>query len=532
MWSSLLTRREKYSVAILSVFAFTLRIPLALRPELFLSELPYGDDAFYVFSIARNIAAGHGISVDGTHLTNGFQPLILLFYTPIFWLCGHDAWLAVRWTFIVNGVIAALCVWAVALLVRSQERTPQTHGLTAPIIAAAIWTFTFEIFTHITNGLETGLSSLLLLIAMTLFANLENDHRTEIKLRWRRWLALGIVLGLAVLARIDAAFFVAILTFVLFVKRRNTEAIIVSTTALIASVPWWIFNAVNFGSLMPTSGQAENSWPLPKWENITEATKTLSNMLSLIFYIPGNFGILGWITSSLTVIGILAFVCYRTKLINQLQIAFRLRSLFPVLLFSIALFMYYVFLFRSPHFIARYLQPLRILWSILVAASISMLWNKKKARPVVLGIATLGLAFGVERYTDNYFPTHPNFNFYEMGLWANEHPTEKIAMLQSGIASFIAPNVINLDGKVNADALHAHQQGRLAAYLRDEHFTYIADWKPFIEDIAAIARKDELYFDSVGMIDDVQLMKRRDATAPFAPTPATSFNPPSGTHSK
>jgi len=97
-----------------------------------------------------------------------------------------------------------------------------------------------------------------------------------------------------------------------------------------------------------------------------------------------------------------------------------------------------------------------------------------------------------------------------MGFWANAHPNEKIGMLQSGIASFVAPNIINLDGKVNADALRAHQQGRLADYLRDQHFTYIADEKPFIEDIAAIARKDKLFFDSTGMIGHIQLMKRRD----------------------
>jgi hypothetical protein len=102
-----------------------------------------------------------------------------------------------------------------------------------------------------------------------------------------------------------------------------------------------------------------------------------------------------------------------------------------------------------------------------------------------------------------------------MGFWAHQHPNEKIAMLQSGIASFIAPNIINLDGKVNTAALRAHQQGRLAEYLRNEHFTYIADYKSFIADIDTISRnaspsmRNELYFDSVSMIGSIQLMKRR-----------------------
>ena len=82
-------------------------------------------------------------------------------------------------------------------------------------------------------------------------------------------------------------------------------------------------------------------------------------------------------------------------------------------------------------------------------------------------------------------------------------------MLQSGVASFVAPNVINLDGKVNTAALVAHQQGRLAEYLREQQFTMIADDKPLVEDLATIARSGELFFDSVGMIDHIQLMKRQ-----------------------
>ena len=34
-----------------------------------------GDDAYYFFTVARNIAQGHGITIDGAHWTTGFQPL-------------------------------------------------------------------------------------------------------------------------------------------------------------------------------------------------------------------------------------------------------------------------------------------------------------------------------------------------------------------------------------------------------------------------------------------------------------------------
>jgi hypothetical protein len=525
------SRREKYTVGVLSFLAFALRIPLALRPERFLTGLPYGDDAYYLFSIARNLALGRGPTVDGTHLTNGFQPLILFLYTPIFWLCTPNSWLAVRSTIILNGVIAALTVWAVAMLLRRLEHKPHTSGLTAPIIGAAIWMAAFQIFAAMTNGLETGLSSLLLLVTLWMYAKLQSDHPQDSKISISQWSMFGLVLGLDVLARIDAAIIVAIIVLMLFVNRRLIEALVSGGMALLVSAPWWIFNWVSCGSLMPSSGQAEHSWPMPAGENIGQATKAISDILSLVFYLPGSFSVVWHVIWALLFIGALAYVCYRTRLIAHIRASFQLRALLPFLLFSFSLLIYYMFFFGAPHFISRYLQPMRVLWCIVVAVAVSVLWRKKIARWVILCAALLGLAFSVDGYIGDYFPAHRTFDFYEMGIWASKHPDEKIAMLQSGIASFIAPNIINLDGKVNADALRAHQKGRLAAYLRDENFTYIADWKPFIEDIAAITRKDELYFDSVGMIDKILLMKRRTATTPFTPHIGNPLKPDDDTHS-
>jgi hypothetical protein len=514
MWSQSLTRREKYSVAALSFLTFALRIPLAFRPAPELGGLPYTDDAFYLFSIARNLAKGLGPTVDGTHLTNGFQPLILLFYTPIFWFCGADSWLAVRWTFVLNGMIAALTVCAVALFLRTIERQPQTRGasptmLTAPIAGAALWTCTFQIFSEMTNGLETGLTSLLLFIALTLYATLEKNVSRSLKIPIVRWIGFGAMLGLAVLARIDAAMFVAIVVIVLMVQQNIREAFATGLSALLVSAPWWTFNWVTFGSLMPSSGQAENSWPMPKWENIERAVKSISDIFSLVFYVPGKLGPILRSIWAVVFIATIILVSYRTKLLERLRASFRLGSLIPLLLFSLALLLYYTFFFRAPHFIDRYLQPGRMAWSVFIAIAASVFWREKIARWIIVGIAIVGVVFSINGYLRNNFPARQTYDFYNIGVWANNHPDEKIGMLQSGIASFIAPNIINLDGKVNTDALRAHQQGRLAAYLRDEHFTYIADWKPFIADIDTIAQKNELYFDSVGMVGSIQLMKLR-----------------------
>jgi hypothetical protein len=53
----------------------------------------FQDDAFYYLVIARNVAAGHGFTMDQISPTNGFQPLWLWLLVPVAWLCGGDVWL-------------------------------------------------------------------------------------------------------------------------------------------------------------------------------------------------------------------------------------------------------------------------------------------------------------------------------------------------------------------------------------------------------------------------------------------------------
>jgi hypothetical protein len=79
-----------------------------------------GDDGYYFLTVARNIAAGRGITVDGVHWTTGFQPLwaavcavafalapdrgaLALVYIASFacWLGG--AWLLVRFVRAARG---------------------------------------------------------------------------------------------------------------------------------------------------------------------------------------------------------------------------------------------------------------------------------------------------------------------------------------------------------------------------------------------------------------------------------------------
>ena len=571
----------------LSFIAFASHAALAFRSNALITLRPYGDDAFYVFSIARNLAFGRGASVDGIHLTNGFQPLIAFIYAPIFWLCSPNDWLAIRWTLVLSGLISAVSVWLLAVLVRSliREVRELPYHLTAPVISAIFWACSISLFNQTTTGLETGLYSLLLLAVILVwvsgfgtalqvpspapdFPPLSSRGGSQVPgtapvtrsrnpipyTRTIRNCLFGLLLGITVLTRIDAAILVAILAAAIVLRHGEKwkDAITISGIALLVSLPWWIFNVAHFGSLMPISGQAENSWPMSDYENIKRLIETLTDIMLLFIYTPNSASLFGRIVIAI-VVGLVWYgLLWKTNLQRRLRAQSHILLLLPFGVFSLVLVIYYTFFLKAPHFIIRYLQPLRILWIVFAAVSAPLVWNarcgRRPRRPtsdyytdkdhqsgardgtrhaILAAIILCSLGFSADRYL-RYYTTSEISEFYDMGLWAAQHPAEKIGMLQSGIASFIAsttmrasqemgipPNVVNLDGKVNADALRAHQQGRLPAYIRNEHFTYIADQKAMIEDVAALCREDHLYFDSVGMIgdprltNDIQLMKRR-----------------------
>ncbi len=63
------------------------------------------DDAFYYPSIARHMATGGSVSMDGLNQTNGFQPLSLLLISPLHMLLPTDPDLPVRLILAITAII-------------------------------------------------------------------------------------------------------------------------------------------------------------------------------------------------------------------------------------------------------------------------------------------------------------------------------------------------------------------------------------------------------------------------------------------
>src|ERR1041384_336950 len=129
---------------------------LALRSADQVFATPLTEDGFYSLAVARNVAAGGGITVDGRQPTNGFQPLFTLVEPGAYRLAGGDAVLAVRLVLALSWLIylatAALigAIAADAVPDAGPERTLRRW------LASLLYAGGFLSFMHHFNALETG----------------------------------------------------------------------------------------------------------------------------------------------------------------------------------------------------------------------------------------------------------------------------------------------------------------------------------------------------------------------------------------
>lgn len=147
------------------------------------SSLYAEDDFFYYLKIADQILAGHGITFDGEHATNGFHPLWLAVILAVRTMAPRLADFQALFTILLAGLTLAT-FWAA---LRALERMGSAPSPFANICVATLYVFMFEKYSHAMEIKALGLFYPLYLDA----------HR-----RRRRWLEI-LTSCLLVLTRLD-----------------------------------------------------------------------------------------------------------------------------------------------------------------------------------------------------------------------------------------------------------------------------------------------------------------------------------------
>ncbi|TAL69762.1 MAG: hypothetical protein EPN82_03840 [Bacteroidetes bacterium] len=463
-------------------------ISLSFRGESSIIDHPIIEDAYYTFSVAKNLAHGNGVTVDGETLTNGFQPLYTFIIVPAFAVTNND-FVSVRIIFIFLVLIFILSAYLFAVIIRDSFSGSLKIGKQELFwISFLTYMSSTLFFKNQLNGLETGLIFLFLLILIRYYQKIEIFNFKNI-------IILGIIQGLLVLTRIDAVFLVILFfTYLLFkkeiiLKKRFTFAIISGLIAIVISSPWWWYNYNYFNSIMPTSGQAQFGFEINFLRFLNTLSAISQNLVPDTYtfdrFIPGGFvGIL----FRLVIFGFIIIIL-KLKLPGSIKklkenVNFNKRTLeilYITLLYSILLALYYLLFSSATHFYHRYLCPLTLIGQLFTVIFISYLFVNKKLYfyPITIVITLAILMISVTMHSGKLM-NKSQFYKYQLPLVTKYVPSNEIASsTQSGTLGFFRNKVLNLDGKVNNEVLK--YKNNIPEYLAMKKVSWFCDWKSFAD---------------------------------------------------
>jgi hypothetical protein len=499
--------RWQPAVAVIAALGALLRLACWLRPYDALDRAYVPDDTYYTLTIARSLAHGEGPTVDGTTLTSGFQALQGFLLVPVFWVVDGArtaAHLNLGLMFLADTVLIVALGWLGYRLA----------GTVGAVVAAALWAASPLALAMAAGGLETSLA---MAMEATLLVAWVWAHDRPSR---GRWVAVGLLAGMAILARVDAVLLVA-LVGVLTLWRGDRRALLTWVpVALLTLAPWWVWCWVNLGTPIPTSGEAAGALapydPFdPQMLAIVAgsiAGGPLGSLDGTRTWLLAHAGAATrWYWAALA--GLVATAAWWLRPARSPE-ADPLPRLAAAALagFGLGLCAFYAW-YGLPWFAYRYVAPVAMTVTLAVAALAAGAASWLRAgvearsaegpapRPVraraavavpLLGLVAVAVGATVWRGVEfvqvdrpERFMGDADTGEYEPAERALAHVPdgERVGGWQSGALGYVADGrvtVVNLDGVVNPDAAEARADGTMPEYVDDQRLEYLVDWAPFL----------------------------------------------------
>jgi len=154
-----------------------------------------------------------------------------------------------------------------------------------------------------------------------------------------------------------------------------------------------------------------------------------------------------------------------------------------LLLFSMMMIVAYSTYVFGVFFFLRYYYPLYFVGMIFAGLAVDdiIAWARRHSLSVrrmalaASGVYAAALLF--MGYT-SAFRTTPVYGFYDAARWVATHTdaSDTIGVFQGGAIGYLSDRrVVNLDGKVNAEAYQAIRAGRLREYVDHAHIDFVLD---------------------------------------------------------
>lgn len=466
-------------------------LSLVLRPDHLISNKPFIEDAYYSFTIAHNIASGRGITSDGVTPTNGFQPLFTFLTVPIFFIAGKDVFLALRLVFILQWLVYIATGFLLGFIARDGLSFLLQNKKLLFWLVALIYIASGHVFITHFNGLETGFLLFLYSLLWRYWQIRPNAGTLK------EYAFLGILLGVLVLCRIDAVFLVIVISLAQFTNKeaggfsaRIKLCIIISAMAFLVSSPWWIYNKTQFGSFMPISGQALQRWEISSFRilYILSASTAVSAPWIYLSRFQVNY-LFGQIASDIVrvvCIAVSLFLTYkhfqRKNALSNNNSPTRQTILFAkyIILASGVLVVWYGFSSVATYFYTRYLVPLFLPGTLLTSIVAAMAYKRfARLRWLLIAVICGPLFLSCIVF---HRGTGILGNIYlsdQLALILKNVPAnEYVAAGQSGTIGFFRDKVVNLDGRVNPEALS--YQRNMLDYLQKRNIKWFCDWPDYV----------------------------------------------------
>lgn len=247
-----------FSYAVLFVpFVYQVAVALSEMPVLLTRSV--NDDTFYYLQVAWNVGHGNGFTFDGINPTNGVQPLWALILSGIAPLALNKI------TFLRSTLIVAALANLVAgilLVYMGKDRIPGW----ALLFMALIWS-SFQLKTNVVqSGLEISIN---LLFFTAVIAFLSTNIWTNPKKSYQNLLFLGLLACFLVLARLDTVIYLPGIWLIGMMRAFGSSlthqpfqwaaflkgSVLFSLLPLFLIGPYLLWNQINFGSILPISGQ-------------------------------------------------------------------------------------------------------------------------------------------------------------------------------------------------------------------------------------------------------------------------------------
>lgn len=486
--------------ALCLICAAALRFALIARPVAAIDLTYLPDDTYYVLSIARELAAGRSPSADGVVATSGFQPLFTMMAVPIFWIVD-DADGAIR------AIVALSAAWSIAAIALLGLLTRHLSNNSLAAVGAMAFAAVAPPFVrNDLNGLETSLAAAVALGLFLVVATTRPDPPL------RRLLAIGMLAGLAPLARIDLSFAVLALGVWALWRHGPKETMTVAAVASLVAAPWiaWCF-AVG-GSPFPESGQAVRHILAPALEVPLLVFAYLEAMVAWNLVDDALGPTPRALTVTVLALGLVAPVLYaRTGQVKPLGLTLAATAAM--------FFAFYLIYLPAIWFYERYLHLALLITVILGADLVARLgraWRGAGAVSLTILSVILVLNLRVHPIGEPIPEAPRGLSGYRAValelLPLLPEPPGVLAAMQSGALGYFAPpgwRVVNLDGVVNGEALRAARASRLCAYLAEVDATYFADW-PY--NLGNLIRDAGVPSDALGY---VQIAEAETAPLPY-----------------